>query len=423
MAEGFDASQTEWRGYSCPSCHKLFRLRAGAGGRKVECPSCPVILDIPRPGPGRESPLPALVAPARERVQPVTSAVSEDLRGELSGTEFRRAEELEKKSAGERRKRRKVVKSPEEQEGFAWESEGKGKRHLGSRRRGSLRLVIFGGLGAVSLVAGVVAVVLMGGESNRQGLGASEERRGLRNAFQLPREESPGEDVLEIRNSNLQEELGKIVKLVERFLAAETVEKLLESTRRDPVMEGKIRKYYHTNELVAVTPKAVASTGRILKARNYWAVDVVMPDNSTKPITVERVESGYVVDWESWVGYSEISWEELRQLRPREPVLFRVLCSPVQYYNYGFKDDRKWRSYRLESPDRKHTFYGYVERLSAQERGLSRHDVREGQVLAFILRIRFTDDSGPDQVIIDEVINSGWLTPVAREASPAVSSQ
>jgi hypothetical protein len=49
--------------------------------------------------------------------------------------------------------------------------------------------------------------------------------------------------------------------------------------------------------------------------------------------------------------------------------------------------------------------------------------VREGQVLAFILRIRFTDDSGPDQVIIDEVINSGWLTPVAREASPAVPSQ
>ncbi|MEC9056023.1 MAG: hypothetical protein VX633_11985, partial [Verrucomicrobiota bacterium] len=303
------------------------------------------------------------------------------------------------------------------------ESEGKGERHLRPRRRGSLRLVIFGGLGAVSLVAGVVAVVLMGGESNRQGLGASEERRGSRNAFQLPREESPGEDVLEIRNSNLQEELGKIVKLVERFLAAETVEKLLQSTRQDPILEGKIRKYYRTHKLTPVMPKEVASGGRILKVRNYWAVDVVMPDSSTKPITVERVESGYVVDWESWVGYSEMSWEELRQLRPREPVLFRVLCSPVQYYNYGFTDDRKWRSYRLESPDRKHTFYGYVERLSAQERGLSRHDVREGQVLAFILRIRFTDDSGPDQVIIDEVVNSGWLTPVAREASPAVSSQ
>ena len=77
----------------------------------------------------------------------------------------------------------------------------------------------------------------------------------------------------------------------------------------------------------------------------------------------------------------------------------------------------------MESPDRKHTFYGYVERLSSQERGLSRHDVREGQVLAFILRIRYADDSGPDQVIIDEVVSSGWLTPVARQDSPAVLSQ
>ena len=424
MAEGFDASQTEWRGYSCPSCHKLFRLRTGAGGRKVKCPSCPVILNIPKPDPGHGSSIPASVAPPREQAQPVTAAVSEDTRGELAGPEFRRAEEREKKSAGDRRKRRKVVKSPKEQEEFSWESDVTGQRHAGSRRRGGLRLVVFGGLGTVSLVAGVVvAVVLMGGESNRQGLAASEDTRGPRNAFQLPREEAPGENILEIRNSNLQEELGKIVKLVERFLAAETVEKLLESTRRDPVLEEKIRKYYQTQELVAVTPKAVASAGRILKARNYWAVDVVMPDNSTKPITVERVESGYVVDWESWVGYSELSWEELRQLRPREPVLFRVLCSPVQYYNYGFKDDRKWRSYRLESPDRKHTFYGYVERLSSQERGLSRHDVREGQVLAFILRIRYTDDSGPDQVIIDEVVSSGWLTPVARQDSPAVLSQ
>ncbi len=383
-----------------------------------------MVVRIPKPESGRGSSIPAPVLSTREQVQPVTAAVSEDSRGELSGPEFRRAEEMEEKSAGGRRKRRKVVKSAEKPEGFVWESETKEKRSIRSRSRGSLRLVLFGGLGAVSLVAGVVAVVLIGGDSNRQELDRSgKERRGSRNLFQLPREIPPGEDVQEIRNSNLQEELGKIIKLVERFLAAKTVGELLESTRRDPVLEEKIRKYYRTHELTPVIPKEVASGGRILKTRNYWAVDVVMPDTSVKPITVERVESGYVVDWESWVGYSEMSWEELRQLRPREPVLFRVLCSPVQYYNYGFSDDRKWRSYRLESPDRKHTFYGYVERLSAQERGLTRHDVRADQVLAFILRIRFTDDSGPDQVIIDEVVNSGWVTPVSKQASPTVSSQ
>ena len=41
---------------------------------------------------------------------------------------------------------------------------------------------------------------------------------------------------------------------------------------------------------------------------------------------------------------------------------------------------------------------------------LTWYDTKPGQSRAYILRIRFTDESGPDQVIIEEVVESGWVT-------------
>jgi hypothetical protein len=138
-----------------------------------------------------------------------------------------------------------------------------------------------------------------------------------------------------------------------------------------------------------------------------------------KPIAAKRMDDRYTIDWESWVGYSEIPWGEVGKIRPREPTLFRVLASPVHYFNFGFSDDRKWRSYRLQSPDRKHTLYGYVERFSIQESMLSRLNVKSDQARAYILRIRFVDDSGPDQVVIEEVVESGWVNSGADQSVPA----
>ena len=45
----------------------------------------------------------------------------------------------------------------------------------------------------------------------------------------------------------------------------------------------------------------MASGGRIVKNGDLWATDVIFSDNSRRPITVQRGENGYRVDWESWV--------------------------------------------------------------------------------------------------------------------------
>ena len=316
------------------------------------------------------------------------------------------------------RVRRKVIKAVDGSEEFDWESEDGGGRSSDPETPGSLRPILFGGLAVLILMVGVVISIVINQEliSKDRTTGEAVGREG-REVFRLPVREGPVGSALDIQNTDLKAELAEIVEIVEKFLGAGTVEEVLAATRRDPVLEQKIRDYYRTRRLTPVVPKAIAPEGRMLKSQGLWAVDVLLPDHSIKPIAAERMNDRYVIDWESWVGYSEVSWEEVGKVRPTKPVLFRVLCAPINYYNFGFTDDRKWRSYRLQSPDRKHTLYGYVERRSIQESMLTRYDAKPDQSLAYILRIRFADESGPDQVIIEEVVESGWVR--AGSSEPA----
>ena len=303
--------------------------------------------------------------------------------------------------------RRKVVKAVDGSEEFGWESEDRGGRSSGAETPGSLRPILFGGLAVLMLMVGVVVSIVINQELSGKGRTMEEDVR--REALGFPVRKGLVGSALDIQNTDLKAELADVVMIVEKFLGAGTVEEVLAATRQNPGLEQKIRDYYRTRRLTPVVPKAIAPEGRMLKSQGLWAVDVLLPDYSVKPIAAERVNDGYVIDWESWVGYSEVPWEEVGKVRPTKPVLFRVLCAPINYYNFGFTDDRKWRSYRLQSPDRKHTLYGYVKRLSIQESMLTWYDTKPGQSRAYILRIRFTDESGPDQVIIEEVVESGWV--------------
>lgn len=119
-------------------------------------------------------------------------------------------------------------------------------------------------------------------------------------------------------------------------------------------------------------------------------------------------EDGWKVDWESWVGWSEIPWEQLKRDRPTEPLTFRVVVSDVDYYNFEFNDEAQWSCYRLESREGEHAVYGYVPRaglLDVRLRSLERVENR-----LFTLRLRYPDGAKSDnQLLIDEILAEGWM--------------
>jgi hypothetical protein len=81
--------------------------------------------------------------------------------------------------------------------------------------------------------------------------------------------------------------------------------------------------------------------------------------------TFIRQPSGeWKLDWESWVGHSEMPWSDFRAKRTITPTLFRVFVEEGNYYNYEFTDEKRYLSIVLRSPDGEQRLNGYCERDS-----------------------------------------------------------
>ena len=450
MEQGPHEVQNEWSAYSCPLCHAIFRLPAGSSGVMVECPSCGEMMGV---GVSRPSGTTGMAVAVRPRQVQGDVHLAGDLpigrvkeeQGEKADVvvnrtvekEFRKADVVVSRSIGQefrkddltidraeneeslksqprakegtrrrRKRRRKVGKGRRRSQKLDWDSETS-EELSGNAQAASWKVVLFGGLIAAVLIAGVLILFLVD-RDNEEGTASPGDAMLAREGIVLGAENEEGVLVQELRTADIDAEVAAMTEAVERFLGATTVDELLAVTLRDRYQQDRIRDYYRTRELKPKVAKQVASGGRIVKNGDLWATDVIFSDNSRRPITVQRGENGYRVDWESWVGYSEMTWEDIREARTMTPVVFRVLCSKVEYYNYGFGDEGKWTSFRLQSPDREHTLFGYVARRSEEEKRLVRYGDKEGKPRAFIVKIRFGEDSGPDQVIIDEVLSAGW---------------
>ena len=450
MEQGPHEVQNEWSAYSCPLCHAIFRLPAGSSGVMVECPSCGEMMGV---GVSRPSGTTGMAVAVRPRQVQGDVHLAGDLpigrvkeeQGEKADVvvnrtveqEFRKADVVVSRSIGQefrkddltidraeneeslksqprakegtrrrRKRRRKVGKGRRRSQKLDWDSETS-EELSGNAQAASWKVVLFGGLIAAVLIAGVLILFLVD-RDNEEGTASPGDAMLAREGIVLGAENEEGVLVQELRTADIDAEVAAMTEAVERFLGATTVDELLAVTLRDRYQQDRIRDYYRTRELKPKVAKQVASGGRIVKNGDLWATDVIFSDNSRRPITVQRGENGYRVDWESWVGYSEMTWEDIREARTMTPVVFRVLCSKVEYYNYGFGDEGKWASFRLQSPDREHTLFGYVARRSEEEKRLVRYGDKEGKPRAFMVKIRFAEDSGPDQVIIDEVLSAGW---------------
>jgi hypothetical protein len=142
-------------------------------------------------------------------------------------------------------------------------------------------------------------------------------------------------------------------------------------------------------------------------ADNLISLSVLTGDFTSRSIALRFEKNGLKIDWESWVGWSEMKWSDLRRQKPTESKLFRVKLEPEDYYNFDFGSDKKWTSFRLGSPDGNDAIYGYVPRNSDLETRLHSSD-EKGQRM--ILHLHFPPNATSDnQVIIDDVIGQGWI--------------
>jgi hypothetical protein len=125
---------------------------------------------------------------------------------------------------------------------------------------------------------------------------------------------------------------------------------------------------------------------------------------------VARAGEPFLIDWESLVGASELSWEIFKKTKPTEPKLFRVVAKLDDYYNYEFTDHAQLMSLQLASPDGLYFVYGYCERDSPIGQSLLQLFALHPNHNMLTLRLAFPEKAQSDHCLrITGVVSNHWL--------------
>lgn len=273
----------------------------------------------------------------------------------------------------------------------------------------------------------VIAVILMTGVAGWMGWKLYKERHAERKPVRptmvqsSPDEEAPGPDGPRLERRSPAEYGPALRDVVARFTSAKTVDEILPLVRDRERLEPKIRAYYSGE-----------NPWKPIEIRNNQAVDeafavegdfivltLSLANFDDQPISLERKGDSFLVDWESFTGYGEMSWQEFMEERPRTPVLMRVIIEKgpsTEYFNGPFPDASTHSCYQLRDMSAQHQISGYVLKNSALDGKIRKHlqkapapAVATLRTLA-IVRVSYTETTdGPHQVAITDFLENGWV--------------
>lgn len=365
MPETIDSNR-RWSGFVCPDCRFVFRVPLDHDGKGIVCPSCRRILRIPTPG---YIPPPLVAAPQSVDAEAATKPVSSPL-------------------VGIRRRRRKVAgdvtPSWEEKSGVSFRK----------WRKQQFWMLVGGGVLFVIIVAGVVL-----------GLGGG--RASDSKSVAIPPAVAVPAAVEATTRADLPT-MAELEVLAGKFLNATTLDELLPLVRNPQVAEPRMRRQYPDGIVPALGLTEFNTTAQTDVSSAVLQFMIRTRDHEDRILDYVNSPDGVKIDWESWSGWSDMTWAEFRATKPTTSQVFRLVLSPVEYFNFDFKDESKWRSYMLLSPDQEHALYGYVELGGLVERQV--RQAGEGGGILLMLALRYPENAASDnQVIIERFVNDRWV--------------
>lgn len=377
-----------WSAFVCPDCRVIFRLPGDSHGEGVTCPSCRRLLRTPREG---ENP-----PPLNASLQKI-DFVEDDF-------------SYPQGEAGTRRKRKKISM---EGERLAWEVNYASMRF--SRNKEKLTLRSFAGwILVISVMLGITYFLMISDEPIQSPENVAE-KADFQEIAEIPillndeQLEEPIE-MPKILQRGEHEFIASAQPIAETFLTATTVEQILPLIRDLERVKPQILAYYPDGKIKPTGLSKFNATDAISYLGSHASVVILTPESEYKHLAFVDGADGLKIDWESWVGWSEMPWDKLIESRPTSPMLVRAKLKWMDYYNFGFSDESKWRSYQLLSPNEEQSLFAYAERNSSLDQVL-----RPAEKSIFIhvtLKIRFPDNGEKrNQVVIVEHVSDGWVVP------------
>jgi hypothetical protein len=368
-------SACQWNGFVCPDCRLVFRVPSGNEGSGIVCSNCKRLLKIPGP----------------DDAPPVLTLPKVKLQKFADGA-----------NAGDvpmvaKQRRRHSKSKDHDLEDHSWESDA----NVPQKREGdqSSKGLMFG-LATLGLLLALGGILLFL-KSDKTPAVLAEKK--------VPTPPVAVRKSDEKNQLNAEVEAAKAEPLVRKFLSAESVDEILSLVRNPKIAESRVKNFYPEGKIEPFDISVYNIPGTADSRDEFVSIYVRDRNYKEQAIVLVATPEGYKIDWESWVGWSEMSAKEFMMKKPAEPHVFRVTLSEVKYYNFDFKDDSKWTSYRIEFPNNEESsIYGYVEKSSILDQRIKlQKDEKKAMVM---LSLKYPPNAiGNNQVLVQDLLHRGWV--------------
>jgi hypothetical protein len=277
---------------------------------------------------------------------------------------YREAGVASGKSKGKRRRRkvRKVRKGRDGREGFDEAAGGTGRRR---RRRGGVPpgfvFLMWAGMAGLAVAAGWAAV------------------KSLRSAPVVARAVVPAAE--ERSPTELTE---MFVEASRAFLTAPDGESALKLVREPERVGAAFRAWYGPEnpwKPLELADEALAE-GDLQLLGKIAAGKLPLKSFETVLMAGELKEGRYLIDWESFSGWGERTWDGFMTERPKVPVLMRVVVKlgpTTDYFGQDFTDSEAYQCYQLSDAAADHVLSGYVVKNGSVDAALQQALIVPGE--------------------------------------------
>lgn len=213
----------------------------------------------------------------------------------------------------------------------------------------------------------------------------------------------------EAGRSEIRERAGSVA---EQFFKARSIEERLPFVRDPERVRPLMEHYYSTHPDEPALPGAVAIEEAIAVRKSILVITVTVDGSMTRQLALQRHPDGsYLADWESFIGYCEIPWEDIPTRKATTPFLIRAKVKLTSYYNHGFEADDSWVSWQLDAiGDNNHRLFGYAKRDSQVLAKLGLHTMLTDRAALLTLRVKYPETApASDQLEITEFVANGWV--------------
>jgi hypothetical protein len=204
----------------------------------------------------------------------------------------------------------------------------------------------------------------------------------------------------------------RVVNCVEKFFQASSIDDLLGTVADRKKVEPAIRKFVGDKPIVATPYRQIRITNRTDLDEPEILVEIGLTGAKRVLALVTTDEGRPLVDWDSFMKWSDMPWTELVKAAPVQAQLIRAYATKAGRFDGDYGDAEKYVCVKLEDPlqPANAPIFAYAEKGSpAAEQLRPVLGDAQGKPGKLTLHVGFPSQAKlGDQVFIDRVVAQRW---------------